>query len=174
GVLGSTQLGSLLICGVTNIPQGQTVSQFLAAAQLLLGGGTAAYAPVVADSVASDINSAFSGGAPSTFAQEHLFVGSCPCTPGTPGCPWQTGDLVTHTQFGWDSTTSWVSAYDVVYDLTFGEVEIGIPGTSGYSALFTSATRVTVYFVANLNAAFAEGTPTQWAQQHLVNGSCPP
>ena len=28
--------------------------------------------------------------------------------------------------------------------------------------------------VANLNAAFAEGTPTQWAQQHLVNGSCPP
>jgi hypothetical protein len=70
------------------------------------------------------------------------------CTPGDAVCRWHQGDLETHTQFGFDTSTSWLAAYDAAYAGSFGEVEVGIPGTGGFSARFTSSTRVTDYFVA--------------------------
>lgn len=69
------------------------------------------------------------------------------CQPGQVGCRWRTGDLVTRTQVAWDSTTSWYAAYDAVYASTFGTVEIGIPGTSGFSLRFGAGTRINEYFV---------------------------
>jgi len=71
------------------------------------------------------------------------------CTPGAPGCGWHAGDIFTRTQFAWDTTTSWFTAYDALYTSTFGTVEIGIPGTAGYSLRFSSELAVTDYFIQN-------------------------
>jgi len=78
---GSVHFGDLLLCGLTTTPSlnGITVRQFLAIANTALGGGSAPY-PIDPDlaSLAFDLGLAFEDGAPSTFAQDHLFTGSCP------------------------------------------------------------------------------------------------
>ena len=72
-----TALGDLHICGFSILPS-QTVRQFLANANTVLGGGSiAGLTPNFADIVADSINGAFVGGAPSTFAQNYLVNGSC-------------------------------------------------------------------------------------------------
>jgi len=57
---------------------GQTVNQFLATANNLLGGDTAPFGASVAAAVAHEVNVAFVNGTPSTFAQASLVNGSCP------------------------------------------------------------------------------------------------
>lgn len=77
---GSAALGDLRICGFALLPQINTltVRQFLAAANNLLGGGTASFNPDQAAAVAAFINSAFLDGSPSVFAQDNLVDGDCP------------------------------------------------------------------------------------------------
>jgi hypothetical protein len=75
----SIAFGNLYICNLSPVVDGQTVRQFLATANILLGGGTVSgLSPDTADSLTMFLNAAFAGGMPSTFAQEHLFVGVCP------------------------------------------------------------------------------------------------
>src|SRR5262249_46525248 len=67
-------LGSLTICNFGSVLtlNGQTVTQFLAVANHVLGGGSGPTSPGVAAAVARLINIAFAGGTPSTFAQANL------------------------------------------------------------------------------------------------------
>lgn len=76
----ATHFGDLLLCGFSTLPalNGMTVGGFLAAANTALGGGSALYPISTLDSVANALNLAFVGGTASVFAQDHLFVGSCP------------------------------------------------------------------------------------------------
>jgi hypothetical protein len=73
-------LASLTICALATLPtmNGQTVAQFLAVANHILGGGSATISAGQASALARFINLAFEAGAPSTFAQENLVAGNCP------------------------------------------------------------------------------------------------
>jgi hypothetical protein len=72
----AVSLTDLRICNFSAVPSlnGQTVGDFLATANWLLGGGGASFGPSTAASVASLINNAFAGGTPSTFAQSNLIA----------------------------------------------------------------------------------------------------
>jgi hypothetical protein len=72
--------GDLLLCKLTTATglNGSKVRDFRAAAEVLLGGGANGYSIGDLNGLAEDVNGAFWGGAPSEFAQQHLFVGSCP------------------------------------------------------------------------------------------------
>lgn len=75
------EFGSLRFCKVASLPalNGQTVDQFLATANHLLGGGSAPFGASTAASVARLLNSAFALGTPSSFAQANLFdTATCP------------------------------------------------------------------------------------------------
>lgn len=76
----SVALGSLRICNFSLFPSlnGQTVDQFLATANHILGGGSAPFGATEATAVARLINLAFVSGTPSTFAQQSLVAGACP------------------------------------------------------------------------------------------------
>lgn len=76
----SVDFGSLLICNVASQPSlnGQSINQFLATANHLLGGGSATIDSSTANAVARFLNGAFVDGVPSTFAQNNLFAGACP------------------------------------------------------------------------------------------------
>ena len=73
-------LGDLRICNFASVPvlNGQTVTQFLATANHVLGGGSASIGPTAAAAVARFINGAFTNGVPSTFAENNLVAGNCP------------------------------------------------------------------------------------------------
>ena len=98
----SSDLADLRICNFASLPSlnGQTVSQFLATASQLLGGGNAPFSATAAAAVARQINSAFVDGTPSSFAQANLV--------GGPSCGWQPGDLTTGRQSAWGDPTSTV------------------------------------------------------------------
>ncbi len=136
----------VITAGLTGL-NGQTVRQVLAIAHTALGGGSTGYNIPTLSTFVGELNAAFLGGSVSPFAQEHLVNGPCPCTPGTPGCPWQTGDAFTRTQAAWNDSTSWYAAYDSVYASTFGEVEVGIPGTAGFSMRFSAPDFVSEFFI---------------------------
>jgi len=93
-------------------------------------------------------------------------VGGTPptCTvPGAPGCPWNNNEAFTRTQLAWDSSTSWFASYDSIYASSLGEVEVGLPGSSGFSLRFTGPDKVTAFFVqsgpaAALNADLSDTT----------------
>lgn len=79
-VLGnSVDFGSLTICNFSSLPSlnGQTIDQFLTTANNVLGGGSATFGPSTANSIARNLNSAFVGGSPSSFAQASLVAGGC-------------------------------------------------------------------------------------------------
>jgi hypothetical protein len=72
------------------------------------------------------------------------------CTPGAPGCGWEDGDATTYTQSGWGAPTSPAGTllsnrYNFVYASTFGTIEIGVPGTAGFSIVFTTSSAVLTY-----------------------------
>ena len=73
------------------------------------------------------------------------------------GCGWKQGDMFTRTQTDWDVATNWYNGYDQAYSSTFGVIEVGIPGTSGYSLRFTDGDRVTNFFVQSGNPAALTG-----------------
>lgn len=74
-------LGSLRFCNFTDVPSlnGQTVGQFLATANHLLGGGSAPLGHSTVAAIARRVNAAFLDGTPSTFAQASLVAASS-CT----------------------------------------------------------------------------------------------
>ncbi len=92
---GTISLGDLVFHDYIDLPvlNGQSVHQFLAAANVLLGGGSASFTTSEAAAVARLINEAFLTGTPSQFATDHLmFV----CTPtSTNNCPIATAAGVT-------------------------------------------------------------------------------
>ncbi|HLL24277.1 MAG TPA: hypothetical protein VK427_19235, partial [Kofleriaceae bacterium] len=77
-------------------------------------------------------------------------VGPYTCVPGTLGCGWDDGQIVTYTQIGWGDPAAGPgmllnTRYDFVYGSTGGLLEIGLAGTAGFSILFTSASAVLDY-----------------------------
>lgn len=76
----AVSLGSLRFCDFTDAPSlnGQTVDQFLATANHLLGGGSAPLGHSTMAAIARRLNAAFLDGTPSTFAQASLVAGACP------------------------------------------------------------------------------------------------
>jgi hypothetical protein len=68
------------------------------------------------------------------------------CTPGAPGCGWLPGDIVTLSQSDWDVST-FLNEFLSVYGSP--GVEVGIPGPTGFSMTFSSATRVRDYMPAS-------------------------
>jgi hypothetical protein len=55
-----------------------TVRDFLGIVNHVLGGGSSTYSADELDIITQDTALAFDGGAPSTFAQDHLVNGACP------------------------------------------------------------------------------------------------
>jgi hypothetical protein len=148
-ILGNSGLkfGDLTLCGFTDLTalNGTTVRSFLSTVNTLLGGGTAAYTISQLYPVTSNLNTAFYDGTATTYAQQHLFNGACPV--------WKNGDLTTYDQSAWGDAGSVAAAnlnsnYNTVYASTLGAVEVGIPGTAGYSMRFFSATAVIDYLPA--------------------------
>jgi hypothetical protein len=164
--------GDLRLCGLTTTPayNGMTVRQFLEAMNTALGAGPAAYSYGDMAILTNEVSSAFEGGSPSLFAQQHLFDGACPCTPGAPGCGWEDGDMVSYSQDSWggDPNQSPAAAlllanFGIVYP--FSAVEVGISGPSGFSMVFTSASAILAYQPAlggpgPLNADLLDPTST--------------
>ncbi len=77
-------------------------------------------------------------------------VGPHGCTPGAPGCGWDPGDMVTYAQDAWGNPASLaggllIASFDTVYS---AGVEVGIPGTAGFSMRFFDALAVTSYLPA--------------------------
>jgi Bacterial Ig domain/Secretion system C-terminal sorting domain len=142
---GTVHLGDLIIVNVDPLVDGMTVNEFLSLADSVLSGISTTITPDGADNLASIINNAFINSTPSQFAIDNLLNPNC--NP-TPSCDWQQGDLVSHTQFGWDTNSDWFTDYNSVYAPTFGVVEVGTPDAAGYSLQFTSPTHITEYFVA--------------------------
>jgi hypothetical protein len=72
--------GDLRICKTSVAAvNGQTVAQFLATANQILGGGGGPFGASTANVVASALNNAFLSGTPSSFAQANLFAAAtCP------------------------------------------------------------------------------------------------
>jgi hypothetical protein len=77
------------------------------------------------------------------------------CTPGTQGCGWHDDDLFTYSQVEWgdDPTMTNISGeLESEFDTVFGPegdlIEIGIPGSAGFSMIFDSADAVIAYLPA--------------------------
>ena len=76
---------------------------------------------------------------------------------------WETGDVQTRTQVTWGGTRDWFDAYDQVYASASGIVEIGLPGTSGFSLRFSAPDRAARFLpqsgtAAALNADLVDPT----------------
>ena len=69
--------GDLVMCGVTGVADGTTVSGFLASANAVLGGTSTASTPAALTLIASDLNFSFNVGSVTDFARDHLAIGSC-------------------------------------------------------------------------------------------------
>ena len=74
-----TPLGDVLFCNVVPAGlDGTSVRNLLAVSNSELGDGSSAYSAVDLDALEANVNIAFLNGTPSTWALDHLFVGSCP------------------------------------------------------------------------------------------------
>jgi len=74
------KFGDLTLCGFTTLSDlnGMSVRQFLDVVNTALGGGATTDSIASLQPVTASTNAAFVGGSPSTFAQTHLFPGTCP------------------------------------------------------------------------------------------------
>lgn len=76
---GSVNLGTLRLCNMTDASlNNRTVSELLAIANTLLGGGSNGYSIAAINESVAGLNTAFLDGAVSSFAVAHLINGSCP------------------------------------------------------------------------------------------------
>lgn len=80
GAASSVAFGDLKLCALTDTPalNGISVRDFLGDANTLLGGGTTTYGLDLIPALTTNLAAAFTGGSVSTFAQQHVFSGSCP------------------------------------------------------------------------------------------------
>lgn len=74
-------------------------------------------------------------------------IGPHACTPGAPGCGWMAGQLITYPQESWGDGGATagmllLAQYDNVYAATFGVLEVGIAGATGFSIRFSDALSV--------------------------------
>ena len=149
-------LGSLRLCALEapyDVLNGKTVSDFLVIANAVLGGGSSSIPIDQLYLFALTLNASFDNGVPGSFAQQHLVNGACP-----PSGDWQTGDVLGYSQFSWGEQTqpggALLSAqYDAVYASTLGEVEVGIPGSGGYSIILTGLISALDYVPSTGSAA---------------------
>ena len=79
------------------------------------------------------------------------------CTPGTPGCAWQNGDVITYSQTSWGELATTAgqhlnSSYMTVYSPS-GILDLGLAGSS---MTFTAASHLRAY----LPASGSDGTLT--------------
>ena len=76
----SSSLSDLRFCDFAALPSldGQTVDQFLATANAILGGGSGPFGATTAAGVARLVNNSFVDAEPSSFAQAVLVSGACP------------------------------------------------------------------------------------------------
>lgn len=76
-------------------------------------------------------------------------IGANACIQGSSGCGWQDGDLVTYNQAAWSAlpqaATALQDSFATVYAATFGTLELGVPGASGFSMVFSSADAILHY-----------------------------
>ena len=77
-------------------------------------------------------------------------IGPHACVPGTVGCGWEEGDMLTYVQDQWGDDAHPAGAllqahYDSVYASTFGALAVGILGVSGFSIVFTGYLAVLDY-----------------------------
>ncbi len=74
-------------------------------------------------------------------------VGPTTCTPGTVGCGWKDGDMLTYGQGDWSSGTAAsliMANYSTVYPSTL--LEVGIPGAAGFSMVWDNPTTLIAFF----------------------------
>ncbi len=75
------RVGDLTLCGMSGgqaVLNGQTIRQFLAIVNSLLGDTATVMTITDLNTLVGDVNGAFFNGTPSTFAQAHVVNGSCP------------------------------------------------------------------------------------------------
>ncbi|MEX2151436.1 MAG: hypothetical protein WD793_14580 [Steroidobacteraceae bacterium] len=146
-------LGDTRICNFAALPSlnDQTVNQFLATANWVLGGGSAAFGPSVANAVANLINTAFAGGTPSTFAQENLVAGNCPSN-------WSPGEMRTFSQASYGDSSTAAGALVTSRFSTVYPSGVIIGGTN--TLQFTTATSVFNYLPATGIPASLTGSLT--------------
>jgi len=146
--------GSLLLKDMDDATlNGLTVADFLNLVNQMLGGNNAnGYSYEAMNTLTTQLNASFAGSTPTTFAQDHLRKG------------WKSGDLYSLSQGGWDDLNNWYwyPAYDEIYYPT-GIIEVGIPGSAGFSIRFTGADRINDFFIqtgtpAILNADLIDPT----------------
>ena len=154
-------LGDLVLCNLTTVPElnGFSVRQFLNHLHNSLGGGLTTIFASIDDltQIAAQANASFSGGAVSAFALQHL---------GKTGCQavaWGDGDFVTYTPADW--LRGILSHFGAIYFPVGGVIEVGLPGTVGFSIQFSHAGAVTTYLpalgpAAPLNFDLADPTST--------------
>jgi hypothetical protein len=134
-------LASLTICALATLPtmNGQTVAQFLAVANHVLGGGSSTITASQAAALARFINNAFVDGAPSAFAQANLVAG--------PGCGWKTGEMVTASQSDWgDGASAAGTTLAANFTSFYGGTGLRIGGTN--TMTFTASSAVLTYLPA--------------------------
>ena len=79
GGTSGVRFGDLRLCNMSIASlNGTTVSDFLAIANTLLGGGSNGYSLTEIAALTAKLTLAFAAGMPSTFAQQHLASGACP------------------------------------------------------------------------------------------------
>jgi hypothetical protein len=92
------------------------------------------------------------------------------CQPGAPGCGWHDNDLVTWSQVAWGDTPTPVNAagllqadFDTVFAPESDLMEIGIPGSAGFSIIWSNPTDLLSFLPASgapaaLNADLVDPT----------------
>jgi CSLREA domain-containing protein len=80
----------------------------------------------------------------------------CGIIPGAPGCGWQAGEMLTHSQERWgaagDAAATLFTGFGSVYPA--GYVEVGLVGTAGRSMVFTAP-----FWVQNYLPAYGASAP---------------
>jgi hypothetical protein len=155
-----SSFGDITLCNLgTPSLNGVTIRDFLSLTEVALGGGSTGYSIADLDAYAADVNASFENGEVSTFAASHLGA-SAACLP----VHWSDGSYITYTQSDYYSEDAVLDDnFNSVYASTFGTLEVGIPGTAGFSMAFSGAPAVIAYLpqIGNpgaLNADFADPT----------------
>lgn len=78
-----------------------------------------------------------------------------PCAePGAPGCGWEDGEVITFTQTAWGDSAGpeghlLTANFNTVYASAGESLQVGIPGASGFSIIFTDAEAVLAFVPSN-------------------------
>jgi len=145
------KFGDLTLCNMTpSTLNNLSVRNYATIVNALLGGGSSggftAADILTLEPITEDIASAFEGGTPSDFAQQHLVHGSC---------GWKNGDLTTYPQAAWANGGSAASILQNNYATVYASVNFifQIGSTSGFTAEWTDSSILGTYLPAGGTAA---------------------